>query len=53
MFNEALSKVVAEKEKRIEELVQREATLQADSDKYRSEYAQHCRGQNSAGGRTS
>ena len=38
MFNEALTKVVAEKEKKIDELQERAAALQADSDKYRSEW---------------
>ncbi len=36
VFNEALTKVVAEKDKKIDELQEKEATLQADSDKYRS-----------------
>ena len=38
VFNEALTKVVAEKEKKIDELQERAAVLQADSDKYRSEW---------------
>ena len=37
VFNEALTKVVAEKEKKIDELQERATALQADSDKYRSE----------------
>ncbi len=35
MFNEALNKVVEERDKVIEELRTKETALQADSDKYR------------------
>ena len=36
VFNEALTKVVAEKDRKIDELEERSTFLQADSDKYRS-----------------